>query len=108
MGIIKIKKGLNLPILGEPKQEIHTGKDITRVALIGQDYIGMKPQLAVSVGDHVKFGQLLFTDRKYPVIRFTSPGCGKVIAINRGEKRMFQSIVIELNGEDENHYQSHT
>jgi len=108
MGIIKIKKGLNLPIHGEPKQEIHTGKDITHVALIGQDYVGMKPQLAVSVGDHVKQGQLLFTDRKYPVIRFTSPGCGKVIAINRGERRIFQSIVIELNGEDENHYQSHT
>ena len=108
MRIIKIKKGLDLPIYGEPKQEIHTGNDIKHVALIGRDYISMKPQLAVSVGDHVKQGQLLFTDRKYPVVRFTSPGCGKVIAINRGEKRIFQSIVIKLDGEDENHYQSYT
>jgi len=108
MGIVRIKKGLNLPIGGKPEQVIDSGKVIKRVALLGQDYIGMKPQIAVSVGDRVKLGQLLFTDRKYPVIRFTSPGCGKVVAINRGEKRMFRSIVIDLDGEDEIRFQSHS
>jgi len=31
-----------------------------------------------------------------PGVRFTSPGAGKVVAVNRGEKRVFQSMVIEL------------
>jgi Na+-transporting NADH:ubiquinone oxidoreductase subunit A len=50
----------------------------------------------VAVGDRVKRGQLLFEDRKTEGVRFTSPGAGTVSAINRGERRAFQSLVIEL------------
>lgn len=100
MGKIKIKKGLTLPISGEPKQSVSDGKQITKVALLGSDYVGMKPTLEVEVGDTVKTGQLLFTDKKLPQVRYTSPGAGKVIEINRGYKRAFESLVIELHGND--------
>jgi len=33
-------------------------------------------------------------------VQFTAPGSGKVIKINRGDRRVFQSIVIELDGKD--------
>jgi Na+-transporting NADH:ubiquinone oxidoreductase subunit A len=50
----------------------------------------------VNEGDQVKRGQLLFEDRKAEGVRFTAPGAGTVKAVNRGEKRVFQSLVIEL------------
>lgn len=68
-----------------------------RIALLGEDYIGMKPTMAVAVGDTVRRGQLLFEDKKTPGVRYTAPGAGKVVAIHRGAKRAFLSLVIELN-----------
>lgn len=101
MGKYKIRKGLNLPISGSPEQKIYEGKKVSKVALIGDDYVGMKPTMNVQVGDKVKLGQVLFTDKKMEGVNFTSPGAGKVVEINRGEKRHFQSIVIELEGSEE-------
>ena len=99
--MLKIRKGLDLPISGAPAQDIDSGPAVSRVALLGDDYVGMKPKMAVEVGDSVKLGQVLFEDKKTPGVQFTSPGCGKVIAVNRGAKRKFESMVIELAGEEE-------
>ncbi|MDB4529063.1 Na(+)-translocating NADH-quinone reductase subunit A [Pseudomonadales bacterium] len=99
--MIKIKRGLDLPISGEPQQVIEEGAKARSVALIGFDYIGMKPTMEVAEGDHVALGQLLFTDKKTPGVKYTSPGAGRVAAINRGEKRALQSVVIELEGDDQ-------
>ncbi len=97
--MIRIKRGLDLPIKGEPKQGIHDGPRIRNVALIGFDYHGLKPTMAVQVGDKVRLGQVLFTDKKNPGVPYTAPASGAVVAINRGAKRIFQSLVIEV-GED--------
>jgi len=96
-----IKKGLDLPITGSPKQVIEDGNRVSSVAILGIDYVGMKPTMLVSEGDKVKLGQILFTDKKNPGCAFTSPGAGVVKAINRGEKRVLQSVIIELNGSEE-------
>jgi Na+-transporting NADH:ubiquinone oxidoreductase subunit A len=104
---IKIKGGLNLPISGSPAQEIGDAGQPGRVALLGIDYPGMKPRLEVSVGDPVKLGEVLFTDRKIPSIQYTAPGCGKIISINRGEKRMLLSVIIGLEGTDEVTFESY-
>ncbi|MDI9245848.1 Na(+)-translocating NADH-quinone reductase subunit A [Marinobacter sp. CHS3-4] len=98
--MIKIKKGLDLPISGAPEQTIDEGNTVRHVALIGFDYNGMKPTMAVSEGDRVKRGTLLFTDKKTEGVRYTSPAAGVVKEINRGERRVFQSIVIEIDGDD--------
>ena len=105
--MITIQNGLNLPIEGEPTQIIEDGPQVRSVALIGDDYVGMKPTLAVNEGESVKLGQLLFTDKKSPGVRYTSPGCGRVAAINRGAKRVFQSLVIEIDGDEEETFQSY-
>jgi Na+-transporting NADH:ubiquinone oxidoreductase subunit A len=104
--MITIKKGLDLPIKGNPKQEISEEKHVKTVALLGSDYSGMKPTMLVSVGDSVKLGQKLFLDKKNPGVVFTSPGAGKVIEINRGKRRVFLSLVIELEGNEEETFQS--
>ncbi len=98
--MINIKKGLELPISGAPEQKITDGKIVSNVALVGFDYIGMKPTMAVQVGDKVKRGQLLFEDKKTVGVRFTSPAAGTVKEVNRGERRVFQSIVIEVEGDE--------
>ena len=96
-----IKKGLNIPITGEPKQVIENGNKVKSVAILGMDYVGMKPTMLVNEGDAVKLGQILFEDKKNPGVVFTSPGAGIVKNINRGEKRVLQSVVIELKGSEQ-------
>jgi Na+-transporting NADH:ubiquinone oxidoreductase subunit A len=96
MALHKITKGLDLPITGEPEQKIHGAPKITRVAIVADDYPGMKPRMAVAVGDTVVRGQLLFEDRKTEGVRYTAPGGGKVVGIHRGAKRVLQSVVVHL------------
>ena len=99
--IVNIVKGLDLPLGGRPVTRIDAGRPIRRVALLGRDYVGVKPTMLVQEGERVKLGQTLFTDKKQPGIHFTSPACGRVSAINRGERRIFNSLVIELEGDEE-------
>ena len=96
-----IKKGLSLPIEGNPSPTISQAKAVTHVALLGDDYHGMKPTLAVQVGDQVKKGQVVFEDKKTTGVKYTAPAAGKVVEINRGAKRKFESMVIEVSGEEE-------
>ncbi|MHC4939296.1 MAG: Na(+)-translocating NADH-quinone reductase subunit A [Planctomycetota bacterium] len=98
--MIRIRKGLDLPIAGEPAQTIEAARPVTTVALLGDDYVGMKPTMLVHEGDRVKLGQPLFADKKNPGVHFTAPGAGVVKGIHRGAKRKFESIVIELDGDE--------
>lgn len=98
--MIKIKRGLNIPIQGAPRQVIEDAPDARAVAVVGFDYVGMKPTMAVNVGDRVSLGQLLFTDKKTEGVRYTSPAGGVVTAINRGSRRVLQSVVIEVEGDE--------
>lgn len=98
--MIKIKHGLDLPITGAPAQQIEASRPVRSVAVIGFDYPGMKPTMAVQVGDRVKLGQILFSDKQSEGVHYTAPGAGVVSAIHRGEKRVLQSVVIELDGDD--------
>lgn len=100
MQTINVTKGLDIPISGAPEGAIRDGNKVGQVALVGDDYIGMKPTMLVKEGDRVALGQTLFTDKKNEGIIFTSPGCGIVSSINRGEKRKFESLVIRLDGDE--------
>ncbi len=74
---------------------------MSRVAILGEEYIGMRPTMQVRVGDRVKKGQVIFEDKKNPGVKFTAPASGTVSEINRGAKRVLQSVVIDLDGDDE-------
>ena len=45
-------------------------------------------------------GQVIFSDKKTEGVKYTAPGAGVVKAINRGDRRALQSVVIELDGDD--------
>lgn len=94
--MIKLKRGLDLPVAGRPAQTISEGSPVRSVALLGADYLGMQPTMKVAEGDRVVQGQVLFTDKKNPAVAFTAPATGRVRAINRGARRVFQSLVIDV------------
>ncbi len=104
--MIKISKGLDLPITGSPEQTISDGATVSTVAVLGPDYVGMRPSMSVKVGDQVKLGQQLFTDKKTAGVKYTAPGSGEVVAVNRGQRRVLQSVVIKLNGTDAESFDS--
>lgn len=98
---MKITKGLNVPISGKPEQQISDHTKPSKVAVLGRDFHDLRPAMKVQEGDHVKLGQVLFTDRKNEGINFTSPGAGTVEAINRGPRRVLNSVVIKLDHDEE-------
>jgi len=96
MHVHRISRGLQLPIVGHPQQRIERGPGVTHVALLGADYIGMRPTMHVEVGALVDRGQLLFEDKKTPGVRYTAPVAGTLAAINRGAQGAFESLVLTL------------
>lgn len=99
--MITIKKGLDIPIAGAPQQIIEDGRSVKSVAVLGEEYVGMRPTMHVQVDDRVKKGQILFEDKKNPGVKFTAPAAGIVKAINRGAKRVLQSVVIDVDGDEQ-------
>ena len=97
--MIRTKRGLNLPISGAPDQVLGKARSTRSVALLGSDYLGLKPTMLVAEGDKVLLGEALFRDKKNPSVIFASPGCGRVQAINRGHQRKLLSVVVELEEE---------
>ena len=106
--MITIKKGLDVPVVGAPQQVIHDGPTIKTVATLGEEFVGMRPTMFVKVGDRVKKGQDLFEDKKNPGVKFTAQTAGVVKEINRGEKRVLQSVVIELDGNEQETFNSYS
>ena len=96
-----IKKGLDLPISGNPSPQIEDSSKISSVAILGSDFVGLKPTMLVKVGDFVQAGQKIIEDKKNPGVFFTSPCGGTVSDINRGEKRKFLSLEIEIDSNEE-------
>jgi len=99
--MITIKKGLDVPVVGAPQQVIHDGNSVKTVATLGEEFVGMRPTMFVKVGERVKKGQVLFEDKKNPGVKFTAQVAGVVKEINRGEKRILQSVVIEIDGDEQ-------
>ena len=93
--MIKTKKGLDLPISGSPSTDIDSSTAINSIAMLGADYVGLKPTMMVDEGDSVQSGQKLFENKKNPGTFVTAPSSGIVKSINRGEKRRFLSLIIE-------------
>ncbi len=96
MQTFKLKKGMELPVQGAPEQKIHPGPEFKTVAALGADYLGLKPRMLVQEGDAVQRGTPLFCHKDAPDAMMVAPLTGKVVAINRGARRVLQSVVIEV------------
>jgi Na+-transporting NADH:ubiquinone oxidoreductase subunit A len=103
---VRIRRGLDLRLAGEPDRDrVEPGPPVSRVAVLGADAPGVRPALEVEIGARVRLGQTLFTDRRHPPIRFTSPGAGVVEAIERGPRRRLEAVVVRLEGDEEERFE---
>ena len=97
--MIQVKRGIDLPIEGAPRQEISLGASLSSVAILGGEFHGMRPSMAVREGEHLRLGQPLFEDRKTPGVTYPSPATGRIAAVNRGAKRALLSVEIDIEDE---------
>ena len=95
--MIKIKKGIDIHLVGEAKKEMKVYEPAL-YAIKPHDFIGVVPKMHVAEGDDVKVGTVLFHDKNNESVFFTSPASGKVKAIVRGEKRVILQVIVESDG----------
>jgi len=97
---VKIKKGFDIRIRGIAEKHIVQGIDSALYAVKPDDFPGLTPKLNVKQGDKVLAGTPLFHDKIHPEILFTSPVSGKVVSVNRGDRRKLLEIVVEKEGDE--------
>ncbi|MBR5475785.1 MAG: Na(+)-translocating NADH-quinone reductase subunit A [Bacteroidaceae bacterium] len=99
--VVKISKGLDINLKGAPVNEMTAVKAANLYALMPADFTRVTPKVVVKPEDNVKAGDALFVDKNAPELRFVSPVSGKVVAVNRGERRRVLSVVVESDGKFE-------
>ena len=92
---IRIKKGLDIPLGGKPSKEISIDSSSHIFAIYPDDFPGPVWKTSLKVGDKVKAGDILFTDKSSGKICLVAPVSGEIKEINRGERRHINFISIE-------------
>lgn len=100
--VIKIKKGLDIKLVGEAEKQVVTLSIGERYAVSPLAFEGVVPKLLVAEGDKVLAGSALFYDKAHPEVMFTSPVSGSVSAVRRGEKRKL--LAIEVMADEQQSY----
>ena len=93
--LIKTKRGLDIRINGRAKETVGSTIISETIAILPDDYHGVTPKVVVKEGDEVKAGSPLFNDKTFDTMNFVSPVSGKVLAVNRGERRKVMSVTIQ-------------
>ncbi|MCB0426057.1 MAG: Na(+)-translocating NADH-quinone reductase subunit A [Mangrovimonas sp.] len=96
---IKIKKGLNINLLGEADKTIENAIVSNFYTLRPDDFHGVIPKLIAREGAKVKAGEAVFYDKSDERVKFASPVSGEIIEIARGAKRKILSIKIQADKE---------
>lgn len=99
--VIKIRKGLNIPLVGDAEKILVRPKLSATYAVKPIDFWGITPRPCVEPGDTVRAGSPLFADKERPQIVFTSPVSGRVVDVVRGARRAIQEVVVEPSAEME-------
>ncbi len=97
---IRLKKGFDIPIKGIADKTIAGEAEPKMFGVKPVDFPGLIPKLNVKPGDNVKAGTPLFHDKLNPEILFTSPVSGRVISVERGDRRKILEVVVEKTGND--------
>lgn len=92
---IKLKKGLDIPMDGRAALTYGSARRPAIYKIVPDQYAGLTPKIMVKEGDKVKAGSALIHDKQFEDLLVTSPVSGKVVEINRGERRKVMYIAIE-------------
>lgn len=93
--VIKLRKGLDIKLVGAAKAEKKCLPLSLEYALTPSSFVGVTPKVIVREGDVVKAGDALFVDKQHPEVKFVSPVSGVVTLVERGERRKVLSIRVK-------------
>lgn len=99
--VIKIKRGLNIPMKGESERILQTPPPTTSYAVKPTDFHSLVPKMMLEEGSPVKAGTPLFFDKYNQDVVFTSPVSGTYKQLVRGAKRRIMEVRIEADGRNE-------
>ena len=99
--VIRLRKGLDIHLQGIAEETKLKLKSKGQYALVPDDFEGVVPKVVVREGDIVKAGDALFVNKAYPEVRFASPVSGKVIAVERGERRKVLCVKVEADAQQQ-------
>ena len=97
--VIKLRKGLDIHLQGQAAEKKIQLKSNGKFALVPDDFEGVTPKVVVREGDVVKAGDALFVNKQYPEVKFASPVSGKVVAVERGERRKVLCVRVEADAQ---------
>jgi len=99
--VIKLCKGLDINLKGKAAAEVISAQPSKVYGLVPDAFYGVKPKVTVKEGDMVKAGDALFVDKLHPEVKFASPVSGKVLLVERGERRKVLSIQVEADAKQQ-------
>ncbi|MCU0471922.1 MAG: Na(+)-translocating NADH-quinone reductase subunit A [Bacteroidales bacterium] len=97
---IRLKRGFDIRIRGAAEKMVAGEINPSIFGVKPVDFPGLIPKLNVKTGDNIKAGSPLFHDKLHPEILFTSPVSGKVLSVERGDRRKMLEVVVEKSGND--------
>ena len=102
---IKIKKGLDIKLIGEAEKITENAIISNTYAIRPEDFHSITPKLIVKENATVKAGETLFYNKDFEAMKFVSPVSGQISEIVRGERR--RVIAIKINADNEQSYTDH-
>lgn len=97
--VIKLRKGLDIHLLGQAAETKIQLRSNGKFALVPDDFDGVTPKVVVREGDVVRAGEALFVNKQHPEVKFASPVSGKIVAVERGERRKVLSVRVAADAE---------
>ncbi len=91
---IRIKKGLNINLVGEAEKTTSKAVLSNVYAIKLEDFHGITPKMLVKQGAEVKAGEALFYNKNVEDMLFVSPVSGELIEIERGARRRILTLKI--------------
>ncbi len=98
---VKLRKGLDIKLVGEADKVKVDAPLPASVALKPTDFHGLVPKMVVKPGDKVKIGSAIFYDKYNESIKFVSPVSGIIDEVVRGAKRKILEVRITPDGSEE-------
>lgn len=97
---IKIKKGLNINLVGEAEKVLSGAPRAKTFVIRPADFHLITPRMMVKEGDSFRVGDPIFYNKDNEVMKFVSPVSGTLQQIKRGARRVITELVIVADPQD--------
>ena len=101
---IRIKKGLNINLVGAAEQTTSKAVLSNVYALNLKDFHGITPKMLVKAGAEIKAGEPIFYNKNLEEMQFVSPVSGELVEIVRGARRRI--LTLKILADKEQSYQT--